>query len=408
MSAVPIDDDHDEGAGLGPPPPADDRLWRHPSELGGSAPIRIVTARPSRRRSVTIGVVSGLVGAAAMLVVLVSIGALDTHRTTVAVEQVKQPLPGADSQVEKVTAKVLPALARIDATGPTGTLSGTAVVFRSDGYLLTTGDVVSGSTSLTVQLSSGTTLPASLVGVDPASDVAVVKVAQSQMHAAVLADEDDIQLGEPALAMDCIAGRPATPDVSVGLISALGRRVSSSNGTVLPDMIQTNVHTATNDTAAVLVDSTGAVLGLITAGGAHLSGVVDETTTVAADTSGSVTMRYATPVDYASRVGNEIIATGKVAHPWLGVETADLTGDQLAAAGQPGARIDKVIAASPAQRAGLLVGDVVVGVDGTRVSSSTGLTVLLRGERPRQTIKITYLRDGTHRVAVATLTDRTG
>ena len=111
MSAVPIDDDHDEGAGLGPPPPADDRLWRHPSELGGSAPIRIVTARPSRRRSVTIGVVSGLVGAAAMLVVLVSIGALDTHRTTVAVEQVKQPLPGADSQVEKVTAKVLPALA---------------------------------------------------------------------------------------------------------------------------------------------------------------------------------------------------------------------------------------------------------------------------------------------------------
>ena len=151
MSAVPIDDDHEEGSGLGPPPPADDRLWRHPSELGGAVPVRIVTAPPSRRRSVTIGVVSGLVGAAAMLAVLMSVGALEHRRTTVAVEQVKQPLSAtSDSQVAALTAKVLPALARVDAMRPTGTVSGSAVVFRSDGYLLTTADVVSGATSLTV------------------------------------------------------------------------------------------------------------------------------------------------------------------------------------------------------------------------------------------------------------------
>ena len=105
---------------------------------------------------------------------------------------------------------------------------------------------------------------------------------------------------------------------------------------MLADMIQTNVRTATNDGAAVLVDSTGAVLGLLTAGGAHLSGVVDETTTVSSQTSEALVLRYATPVDYASKVADEIIATGKAAHPWLGVEASDLTGDQLAASAKPG------------------------------------------------------------------------
>jgi putative serine protease PepD len=407
VSAVPIDDDHEEGSELGPPPPADDRLWRHPSEMGGAMPVRIVTARPSRRRSVTIGVVSGLVGAAAMLAALVAVGALEHRRTTVAVEQVKQPLSAtSDSQVAAVTAKVLPALARVDAMHPTGTISASAVVFRSDGYLLTTADAVSGASGLNVQLSNGTTMPARLVGVDPSSDVAVIKVDQTQMRAAVLADEDDIQLGEPAVAIDCISGRPATPDVSVGLISALGRRVASSNGTMLPDMIQTSVRTANNDAAAVLVDSSGAVMGLLTAGGAHLSGVVDETTTVSSGGAEPLVLRYATPVDYASKVADELIATGKVAHPWLGVEASDLTGDQLADAGQPGARIDKVIAASPALHAGLLVGDVVVSVDGTKVTSSSELTAVLRQETPRQSIKITYLRDGTRRTTIATLSER--
>jgi putative serine protease PepD len=406
VSAVPNDEDHDEGSGLGPPPPADDRLWRHPSEIGGSAPIRIVTTRPSRGRSVTIGVVSGLIGAAAMLAVLVAVGAVERHHTTVAVEQVKQPLPTSSSQVATVTAKVLPALARVDAASKAGTVSGTAVVFRNDGYLLTTADVVAGATALSVQLSDGTTLPGTLVGVDTSSDVAVVRVAQTQMHPAVLADEDDIALGEPAMAIDCISGRPSTPDVSVGLVSALGRRVASSNGTVLPDMIQTNVTTASNDAAAALVDSTGAVLGLIASSGIKVAGGSDETTTVAAG-SQALVQRYATPIDYASKVADEIIATGKVAHPWLGVETSDLSGDQLADAGQPGARVDRVIAASPALRAGLLVGDVVVRVDGSSITSSSDLAAVLRSDEPRQSIRITYLRDGTRRVAVATLTNRT-
>jgi len=399
-----MDDDHDEGSELGPPPPADDRLWRHPSELGGSQPIRIVATRPSRGRSVTIGVVSGLIGAAAMLAVLVSIGALETHHTTVAVEQVRQPLPASSSQTSTVTAKVLPSLARVDASRPTGTVSGTAVVFRSDGYLLTTADVVQGSTALVVQLSDGTTLAATLVGVDAPSDVAVVKVRGTQMRAAVLADEDDIVLGQPALAVDCVSGRPRVPDVNLGLVSALGRRVASSSGVMLPDMIQTNVRIAANDAAAALVDSTGAVMGLIAATGAHLPSTADETTV--ATTTDALVLRYATPIDYASKVADEIIATGKVTHPWLGVETSDLTGDQLAGTGQAGARVDRVITASPALRAGLLVGDVVVSIDGTAVTSSAGLTAVLRRDNPHQSVRITYLREGTRRVAVATLVDR--
>jgi len=197
--------------------------------------------------------------------------------------------------------------------------------------------------------------------------------------------------------------------VSVGLVSALGRRVTSANGTLLPDMIQTNASPSAN-AAAVLVDATGSVLGLLAADASHTGSSGASTTIQATETSVTTTptlvQRYATPIDYASKVANEIIATGKVAHPWLGVETADLTGDQLADAGRPGARIDRVIAASPALRSGLLVGDVVTAVDGSAVTSSAALTALLRRDLPNQVIRITYLREGTHRVAVATLSDR--
>ena len=117
--------------------------------------------------------------------------------------------------------------------------------------------------------------------------------------------------------------------------------------------------------------------------------------------------RYATPISYARQVADELIAHGRVDHPWLGVETSDLSTAQQAELGQAGAHIDRVVSDSPAEAAGLMVGDIVVRVDDTRIPSSAALVVQLRGDRPRQAIDITYLRDGSERVTVATLVDRT-
>jgi putative serine protease PepD len=402
-----MDDDQEDGRELGPPPPPDDRLWRHPSEIGSTQPIRIVTTRPKRSRMVLIGVVSSLVGAAAMLVALVATGSFDHQRPTVAVEQVRMPLAFTPTALKSVTARVTPALVRVDATTANGTTSATAVVFRSDGYLLTTAEVVKGMKTLTVQLSDGTTLPGQLLGVDDPSDVAVVKVARTQMATAVLTDEDDIQLGEPAIAVDCIMGRPSAPDVSVGLVSALGRQFESQDRQMLLDMIQTNVNLSGTSAGAALVDSSGSVIGLITSTGAHLTTVSQATTTTGtASANQTLVSRYATPIAYAKQVADELILTGHVSHPWLGVEATDLTTDQANSLGRTGAHVDRVITKSPAQRAGLLPGDVVIAIDSSRITSEASLIVHLRQEKPHQSITVTYMRDGTQRVTTAVLIDR--
>ena len=410
LRSVTLDDDPDDG-GLRPVPPQDDRLWRHPSEIAAAGRLGAppTSTRPSTRarshrgRSVGLGVLSGLLGAAAMLAVLVAVGAFDRHEGTVAIEEVRVPITTTSEQVQSLTAKVLPALVRVDATTPSGTVSGTGIVFRNDGYILTTADNVHGATHITVQLSDGTTLPAKLRGTDSTSDIAVVRIARTRMKVAVLADEDDVVLGEPAIAIACVAVRPHTPEVSVGVVSALGKRVSVSGGRSLPDMIQSNVPTA--DTGAALLDASGAVIGLVPSGD-QTSQAGDTTTTALVDRSNLVE-RYATPISYARQVADELIATGRVDHPWLGVETSDLSAAQQAELGQPGAQVDRVVSDSPAERAGLRVGDVVVSVDDTRIPSSSALVVELRSARKGQAISISYLRDGSERITVATLVDRT-
>ena len=408
-----IDDDQDDGSGPRPVPPPDDRLWRHPSEIGASGglgPARPTTSAPvvaaapaGRGHSLGLGVLSGLLGAAAMLAVLMSIGAFDHRSGSVAIEEVRVPITTTSDKVQSLAKKVMPALVRVDATTPSGTVSGTGIVFRNDGYILTTAENVHGATRITVQLSDGTTLPAKLRGTDSTSDVAVVRISRTKMKVAVLADEDDVVLGEPAIAIACVSDRPGSPDVSLGVVSALGLRVSVGDGRSLPDMIQSNVPSA--DTGAALVDSSGAVIGLVPAG-AHVEKPADTTTTALVDRT-MLVARYATPIGYARQVADELIANGRVDHPWLGVETSDLSNAQQAAVGQAGAHVDRVVSDSPAQEAGLMVGDVVVQVDDTHIPSSAALVVQLRGDRPRQAIDITYVRDGSERTTVATLVDRT-
>jgi S1-C subfamily serine protease len=334
--------------------------------------------------------------------VLMSVGAFDRHSGTVAIEEVRVPITTTSDKVQALAKKVAPAVVRVDATTPGGTISGTGIIFRDDGYILTTADNVHGATRITVQLSDGTTLPAKLRGTDSTSDVAVVRVARTKMKVAVLADEDDVVLGEPAIAIACVAERPHDPEVSLGVVSALGLRVSVGDGRSLPDMIQSNVPSA--ETGAALIDASGAVIGLVPAGD-HTKQSADTSTTARLDPS-TLVARYATPISYARKVADELITKGRVDHPWLGIETSDLSTTQQAALGQAGAHVDRVVSDSPAEQAGLMVGDVVVRVDDTRIPSSAALVVQLRSDRPNQAVDITYLRDGTERVTLATLVNR--
>ena len=407
VSPVPHDDEPEDLPGFGPPPPPDDRLWRHPSELGSRQPVTIVESRPNPRRSVGIGVLSGMLGAAAMLGLVLAVGGFD-HRKGVTVEQVRLSAPKDPAPSELALAdRVMPAVARVDVTTTAGSTSGTALVFRDDGHLLTTADIVDGATAVSVQLADGTTLPAQIVGMDRTSDVAVLKIDGAKFPTAVLGMESDLELGEPTIAIECIPGRPGSPTVSVGLISALDRRVDSTDGTSLHDMIQTNVRVSTTSSGAVLIDSSGAAIGLVTHRGLPAAKPIDDRTTTTAKSS-TLVPRYATPIEFAKQVADELILTGRVAHPWLGVQTSDLSDTQIDRLGRAGARIDAVAPGSPAENAGLEPGDVVVGIDNqTAIESSSDLIVALRRHHPGESVGVTYIRGVDQQVALATLAENT-
>jgi putative serine protease PepD len=401
---VPHDDEPEDLPGFGPPPLPDDRLWRHPSEIGSSQPVTIITPRPDRRRTVGIGVMSGVLGAAAMLIVVVALGGFD-HPRSVAVSQIQVSAPKDPAPSELAIAdRALPAVARVDVLRSTGASSGTAIVFRNDGHLLTTSDMVDGADLVSVQLSDGRTMKADIVGVDRTSDLAVLKVSGSGFQTAVLGMDDNLQLGEPTIAIESLAGKPGAPNVSVGLISALRRRVDTDSGTSLHDMIQTNVRMTESGSGAVLIDSSGAVIGLLTHRG--MPATTNASVTDSTEKSATLVPRYATPIDYAKQVADELIDTGRVAHPWLGVRSSDLSDDQADRLGRSGARIDEVTPGSPAADADLRVGDVIVGIDGDRaIASSSDLVVALRRHHPGDPVGINYIRGSEEQVAIATLAE---
>ncbi|HEX7444075.1 MAG TPA: trypsin-like peptidase domain-containing protein, partial [Acidimicrobiales bacterium] len=385
----------------------DDRLWRHPSELGSSVPITIVAAPRHPRRAMVMGLAGGLLGAAAMLAVVFALGGFSAGRGTTAVEQIQLSEPKDPAPNELAIAdKALPGIAQVSAVSSAGTASGTAVVFRDDGHLVTTADLVDGAQSLNVELYDGTTLPAQVVGVDRSSDVAVLKVDRSKLPVAALVMEHDLELGEPTIAVECLPGRPGSPNLSVGLVSALGRRVDAPDGSSLHDMIQTNVRLSTAGAGAALIDSRGAVIGLITRRGLRKTDTTTSQVSVTTVKAGTLVPRYATPIEFAKQVADEIILTGRVAHPWLGVESSDLADGEIDALGHGGARIERVAPGSPAEAAGLKPSDVVVGVDDITVSSSSDLVVALRRHRPNESVGITYWRANEAGVALATLADK--
>jgi putative serine protease PepD len=412
VCAVPDHDDADDVPVSGPLPSPDDRLWRHPSELGALGPGAMVTgpqnprsnprrnSRHSPRQTASVALAGSVLGAAAMLAAVLALGGFDGRGPVTAVEQIQLSQPKDPAPTELAIAeKALPAIAQVTVTNASGSSAGTAVVFRNDGHLITTADLLDGAVSLTVELYDGTVLPARVVGVDRGSDLAVLKVDHSKMAVAALAMESDLQLGEPTIAVECLNGKPGSPNLSVGLVSALGRRVDASDGSSLHDMIQTNVRLTANGAGSVLLDSRGAVIGLVTRRGMPGStngGVMSVSTAKA-----TLVPRYATPIEYAKQIADELILTGRAAHPWIGVESHEID-----ALGHGGARLDRVTAGSPAANAGLEAGDVVVGVDGTAVESSSDLVVALRRHRLNESVGVTYLRSGEAGVGLVTLADR--
>jgi putative serine protease PepD len=414
---MPVDDEGDEDVGEvgeGPPPippllPPEDRLWRHPSELAGERgraarlrPVAAATAGSSPGWWWGLVLAAGLTGSvltAGLIALSGGVGQRIIEREVVervAVQPTATATAADPGGVVAVADQLRPSIVRVEVHTGDETATGSGVVFRDSGELLTNAHVVAKAKSIDVFLADGHHVAGKVVGTDAVTDIAVVRLGAAprgtKYAPALLGSATRLKVGQPVIAIGSPLGLVGGPSVSTGVISALGRRIDTPGGEPLHDLIQTDAPIARGSSGGALVDASGAVVGI--------------TTALAVATDGSQ-FGFAVPIDVARKVADDIIATGKAAHVWLGVEGADLAmddADVLKLDG--GAVLRKVLNPGPALAAGLAPGDIVVALDGQAVMSMSGLIVALRSHDPGEKVDVTYMRDGRRSTVTLTLASR--
>lgn len=393
------------------PLPPDDRLWRHPSEIGaelGASPGAPLPGRspgggpggpddepkPSMWLVAAVSAVSaGLLASGLVLVAVGLVGTNDQLQPVVERHMEPRPIDNAVPGVVEVADRARAAVAQLRISG-TDTVVGSGVVFRSDGHLLTSASVVGTATLVRVRLDGGRDLPGHVVGTDSDTDVAVVKIdGEGPFPTAVLGTADGLRVGEQVVAIGCPVELVGGPSVTVGVISALHRSVPRGGGGMLFDMVQTDARVPTGWPGGALADSSGSVIGITTSAG---------TTGTGAGGFG-----FAIPIDVARAVAEQLITRGRVVYVWLGVKGGDLDGPTAAALGLTGgALVGEVMAGSPADRVGLSPLDTIVGLDGTPIASMSQLVVALRRHQPGESVQLDVVRDHQRLTVVVVLTER--
>jgi len=422
---VDVGGDDDDDAPLGSPLHPDDRLWRHPSELASAGlpsalrppdppappgqPRRVRPASPGREPPVGAGgaggvgagggssgvrardrwvpvVLAGTVGALLTAGLLAVTGSLDgglgtqappgsTSSTLALAVRSEAAAPGVADIAERLRPSLL-AVAGMDAAGRPS--RGTAIAIRT-GHVLTAARLVTGSGPLEV-LVQGVGRRGTLVGADADTDLAVLAVDGGGLTPASWGEAADLRPGDPAVAVSSPPAAEPGPTVTAGIVSGINRTLASA-GTELRGLLQVDRPVPAEAAGGALVDQAGALVGITlpAAGGAPFG--------------------YAVPAEMAEDVARQLLARGRVAHPWLGVEGADrgMNG---------GAVVQRVKPASPAAAAGLLDGDVVTEING-RATPSMGMLLLgLRSHQPGETVRLVVLRAGRRMEILVTLSER--
>lgn len=394
---MPVEDDEgdDEQVAFGQPLPPEDRLWRHPSELGQS----VAAAPPTASRPWGIALAAGLTGAVLATAVVALVGGVPPRVVErevverVAVQPVvSSPLIRGDRGVVAIAEAMRPAIVRVDVVEGRTVSAGSGVLFRDNGHILTNAHVVDGADRIEVVLTDARTFEADVIGVDRLTDIAVIRIEGDDFPSAVLGATSELRVGEPAVAIGSPLGLVGGPSVTTGVISAVGRRLENPHGEPLHDMIQTDAPIAPGSSGGALVDSRGAVIGI---------------TTVIALGSDGGQFGFAIPIEIARAVAEDLIESGHAKHVWIGIEGGDLPMEQANELGvKGGAFVRDVMRNSPAATAQLEAGDVIVAVDNRPVVSMSALIVALRAHEPGHAVQVRYLRDGRSATVTMRLAER--
>lgn len=270
---------------------------------------------------------------------------------------------------------------------------GSGVIITPDGYLLTNNHVVAGARSIVCTLADGRELPGELVGTDPATDLAVVRISATGLVPAEFGDSDALRVGQLVLAIGSPFGFQAT--VTSGIVSATGRSLRSESGRLIENIIQTDAPLNPGNSGGPLVDSSGRIVGINTAIIAYAQGIC-----------------FAIPAATARWVAGLLIKEGRVRRGYLGI-TAQVRRLEPALArlaavkDELGVEVMEVMANSPASLAGLRPGDVVVQIDGAPVRSVDDIHHVLNWAAPGAAVQLVVLRDGVSVEIGTTLLEQT-
>jgi putative serine protease PepD len=275
--------------------------------------------------------------------------------------------------------RVMPSVVTIKSTGSMTESVGSGFIISADGYVLTNEHVVSGvpDRNVTVTFSDTSTAAGRVVGRDPESDLAVVKVDRQSLKPVEFADSDTVVVGDPVVAIGSPLALPGT--VTAGIVSAVDRTIETNDPGGVSRYyaaIQTDAAVNRGNSGGPLFDLAGRVIGV----NSVIKAVVDGT-----DEGGNIGIAFAIPMNQAARTAAELIDTGKARRTVIGAQLSRATGG-------PGARITGIDAGGPADGGGIRVGDVVIRIGDHAIDQPPDLIALVRRYNPGTVITVTYVR----------------
>ncbi len=311
---------------------------------------------------------------------------------------------------EAVSQKCLPSVVNIDVYTQTSSQSfmgmvdqsgeeytesslGSGIIISSDGYILTNYHVIEDADRLQVTADGGE-YEAQVVGTDPSSDLAVLKIDATDLTAIEIGSSSDLTVGEWVMALGSPYGLEQS--VSTGIVSATSRTTtelnSDTSSAVYTNLIQTDAAINPGNSGGALVDKDGKLIGV--------------NTLIASSSGSSSGVGFAIPVDYAINIAQQIIDGKQPSHAQLGVSATTVTSqlaERYGLGADSGAYISQVNAGSSAEQAGLQQGDIVTKLGDTDITSSSDLVLAVRSHNVGDTVTITYVRDGAENTAEVTL-----
>jgi putative serine protease PepD len=266
--------------------------------------------------------------------------------------------------------------------GGSSQAEGSGFVVDTSGNIVTNQHVVDGASSILVRFSNGKTAKATLVGTDPSTDIAVVKVSvsASELHPLTLGSSANVEVGEEVAAIGSPFGLTGT--MTAGIVSAVDRTIQAPNNYSIAGAIQTDAPINHGNSGGPLLDLSGKVIGV--------------NAQIESDSGDNAGVGFAIPIDAVRNVAQTLIAGGTVQHAYLGIHVGDATSGG-------GAQVGAVTSGSPAEKAGLKAGDVITAVDGKAIAGADDLTAAINTRAPKDKITLKISRNGSARTIDVTL-----